>query len=234
MSMIECVLQNLSTPHARFYLIALKSHLSQEKTLIDKLTHKYNAEFIGIENLTQGTACSVLYALEFIDNDEPLLIANADQIVDINIGDFVADCFKRGLDGQILCFVDKTRNPKWSFVRLDSSKKNKGLVAEVREKEPISDIATVGIYLFAQGSDFVQSAKAMIRQDERVNGEFYVAPSYNYAIKNGAKIGIYEIPQVAMHGLGTPQDLSEYEQLLESLKNYHSERDSAKNPKNQL
>ena len=233
-TMIECVLANLALPNARIYLVALKSHLAKQREIIDKIRGEYGAEFIGIENLTQGTACSVLYALEFIDNDEPLLIANADQIVDINISDFVAECFTRGLDGQILCFVDKTRNPKWSFVRLDSSGENKGFVAEVREKEPISDIATVGIYLFARGSDFVQSAKAMIRQDERVNGEFYVAPSYNYAIKNGAKIGIYEIPQVAMHGLGTPQDLSEYEQLLESLKNYHSERDSAKNPKNQL
>ncbi|MGX2971481.1 glycosyltransferase family 2 protein [Helicobacter sp. T3_23-1059] len=209
--MIECVLQNLSTPQARFYLIALKSHLVQEKTLIDKLTHKYNAEFIGIENLTQGAACSVLYASEFIDNDTPLLIANSDQIIDINIGDFIVQCANRKLDGEILCFVDKTCNPKWSFVRVDSS----GLVREVREKEAISEFATSGIYLFARGADFVKSAKEMIMQNERVNGEFYVAPTYNYAIKNGAKIGIYEISCESMHGIGTPQDLSEYERFLE-------------------
>ena len=211
MPMIECVLQNLSTPQAKFYLIALKAHLSQEKTLIDKLTHKYNAKFIGIENLTQGAACSVLYASEFIDNEMPLLIANSDQIIDINIGDFIAQCANHKLDGEILCFVDKSRNPKWSFVRVDSS----GLACEVREKEPISDFATSGIYLFSRSSDFVASAKEMIMQDERVNGEFYVAPSYNYAIKNGAKIGIYEISRESMHGIGTPQDLSEYERWLE-------------------
>lgn len=209
--MIECVLQNLSTPHAKFYLIALKSHLAQEKTLIDKLTHKYNAKFIGIENLTQGAACSVLYASEFIDNDTPLLIANSDQIIDMNIGDFIAQCENRKLDGKILCFVDKSRNPKWSFVRVDLS----GLVREVREKEPISEYATSGIYLFARGADFVKSAKEMIMQNERVNGEFYVAPTYNYAIKNGAKIGIYEISRESMHGIGTPQDLSDYERWLD-------------------
>lgn len=211
MPMIECVLQNLSAPHARFYLVALKSHLSQEKTLIDKLTHKYNAKFIGIENLTQGAACSVLYASEFIDNDTPLIIANSDQIVDINISDFCAECFKHRLDGQILCFVDKTCNPKWSFVRVDSQL---GFVVEVREKEPISEFATSGIYLFTRGADFVKSAKEMIMQNERVQGEFYVAPTYNYAIKNSAKIGIYEISRESMHGLGTPQDLSEYERWL--------------------
>lgn len=228
--MIERVLQNLAMPNAKIYLVALKAHLEAEREIVAKISREFGVEFIGCENLTQGTACSVLYALEFIDNDEPLLIANADQIVDINISDFCAECFKRGLDGQILCFVDSTRNPKWSFVRVDSAS---GLVAEVREKEAISELATVGIYLFARGADFVKSAQAMIMQNERVNGEFYTAPSYNYAIKNGAKIGVYEIPQVAMHGLGIPQDLSDYVRLLESA-HCHSERSvkhEAKNPK---
>ena len=209
--MIERVLANLAMPNARVILVALKAHLERECEIVERIKREYNAEFVAIENLTQGTACSVLYGLEFIDNDTPLLIANADQIVDINMGDFVADCLSRKLDGQILCFVDSTRNPKWSFVRVDLAS---GFVAEVREKEAISDIATAGIYLFAQGRIFVESAQEMIMQDNRINGEFYTAPSYNYAIKNGAKIGVYTIPRECMHGLGTPQDLAEYERML--------------------
>lgn len=211
--MIECVLQNLCISNAKVILVALKEHLARESKLVERIKCEYGAEFIGIENLTQGTACTLLYASGFIDNDMPLLIANADQIVDIDINEFCADCFRRGLDGSILCFVDKSRNPKWSFVRLEL-----GFVREVREKQPISEYATSGIYLFSQGKVFVKSAQEMIARDERVNGEFYTAPSYNYAIANGAKIGIYEIAQERMHGLGTPQDLAEYERFLESKK----------------
>lgn len=212
--MIERVLQNLCIVGAKVILVALKEHLARESKLVERIKREYGAEFIGIESLTQGTACTLLYASGFIDNDTPLLIANADQIVDIDINEFCTDCFKRGLDGSILCFVDKGRNPKWSFVRLDEC----GFVREVREKQPISEYATSGIYLFSQGKVFVKSAQEMIMRDERVNGEFYTAPSYNYAIANGAKIGIYEIAQERMHGLGTPQDLAEYERFLESKK----------------
>ena len=218
-TMIECVLQNLTMPNAKFFLIALKVHLAKEQKIIKRITKQYNATFIGIENLTQGAACSVLYASEFIDNDTPLLIANSDQIIDINISDFCVACER--LDGLIMCFRDKTRNPKWSFVRTDE----KHLVCEVREKEAISEYATSGIYLFSRGKIFVESAKAMIKANERVNNEFYVAPCYNYAIKKGAKIGVYEICQSTMHGIGTPQDLAEYERFLKSRTNRHCERD---------
>lgn len=213
-TMIECVLQNLCIVGAKVILVALKEHLARESKLVERIKREYGAEFICIENFTQGTACTLLYASGFIDNDTPLLIANTDQIVDIDINEFCTDCFRRELDGSILCFVDKSRNPKWSFVRLDE----RGFVCEVREKQPISEYATSGIYLFSQGKVFIKSAQEMIARDERVNGEFYTAPSYNYAIANGAKIGIYEIAQERMHGLGTPQDLAEYERFLEFKK----------------
>lgn len=212
--MIERVVENLAIPNARFILVALNEHLAQEKRVVERIKRDFGAEFIGINDVTQGSACSVLYASEFIDNDSPLIIANADQIIDFDMSDFALECFRRELEGLILCFVDKTRNPKWSFVALGES----GLVREVREKQPISEYATSGIYLFSQGKIFVKSAKTMIMQDLRVNGEFYTAPCYNYAIQNGAKIGIYTIAQSQMHGLGTPEDLAEYLAILQSTK----------------
>ena len=74
----------------------------------------------------------------------------------------------------------------------------------------ISDLATVGIYYFAKGSDFVKAALDMIVSNDRVNGEFYTCPVYNYLITLGAKIGVYEVNKDAMHGLGTPEDLRNY------------------------
>ncbi|EOI3894880.1 glycosyltransferase family 2 protein, partial [Campylobacter jejuni] len=200
--MITRVLENLKYKDAKYILIARKEHLIQEKKLVDEIKNNFNAEFIGIDKLTEGTACTVLYARKYINNDTPLMIANSDQIVDINIADFIDDGLNRSLDGSILTFIDKEKNPKWSFAKL-----NNDLVMEVREKEAISEFATVGIYFFSKGKIFVESAIDMIIENDRVNNEFYTCPVYNYAIKSGAKIGIYNIDFSKMHGIGTPEDL---------------------------
>ncbi|GAA8604424.1 glycosyltransferase family 2 protein [Helicobacter pylori] len=200
--MIVRVLENLKYKGARYILIARKEHLIKEKKLVDEIKNNFNVEFIAINKLTEGTACTVLYARKYINNNTPLMIANSDQIVDINIADFINDSFKRGLDGSILTFIDKEENPKWSFAKL-----NNDLVVEVKEKETISEFATVGIYFFNEGKIFVENAIDMIIENDRVNNEFYTCPVYNYAIKNGVKIGIYNIDFSKMHGIGTPEDL---------------------------
>ncbi len=200
--MIVRVLENLKYKDARYILIARKEHLTKEKKLVDEIKNNFNVEFIPIDKLTEGTACTVLYARKYINNDMPLMIANSDQIVDINIADFINDSFKRGLDGSILTFIDKEKNPKWSFAKL-----NNDLVVEVKEKEAITEFATVGIYFFNKGKIFVESAIDMIIENDRVNNEFYTCPVYNYAIKSGAKIGIYNIDFSKMYGIGTSEDL---------------------------
>lgn len=204
--MIVRVLDNLSYPNAHFILVARKEHLVREKVLVALIEKEYNATFISIDKLTEGTACTVLYARKYINNDLPLLIANSDQIIDISIKDYIDDCFKRNLDGSILTFKDVELNPKWSFAKLDTN----DFVVEVKEKEAISEFATVGIYLFNKGSQFINSAIDMIIENDRVNNEFYTCPVYNYMIKESAKIGIYNIEFEAMHGIGTPDDLKLY------------------------
>lgn len=204
--MIVRVLENLNYPNANYILIARKEHLEREKVLVKQIQNEHNVTFIGIDKLTEGTACTVLYARKYINNNSPLLIANSDQIVDISIPKFIDDCFAKNLDGSILTFKDLELNPKWSFAKLN----NNDLVIEVKEKEAISEFATVGIYLFNKGSEFVNAAIDMIIENDRINNEFYTCPVYNYLIKNKAKIGIYNIEYNAMHGIGTPEDLALY------------------------
>ncbi len=101
------------------------------------------------------------------------------------------------MDGGILTFT-KENDPKWSYAKLDEH----GFVCEVREKQPISNIATVGLYYWKRGSDFVKYSLEMIDRNERVNNEFYV---YNYAIQDGKKIITSNCKE--MWGLGVPEDL---------------------------
>jgi hypothetical protein len=208
--MIVRVLENLKYTNARYILVAQNDHLQKEKELVEKIKKEFNAIFVSVEKLTHGTVCTVLYARKFINNNDPLLIANSDQIIDNGIVRFIDDCNDRNLDGSIITFMDKYKDPKWSFAKLGKN----NLVVEVKEKEVISEFATAGIYLYKKGSDFVNAAIDMIARNDRVNEEFYTCPTYNYAIKNGLKIGIYNIDFSQMHGIGTPEDLEKYLKLI--------------------
>ncbi len=161
---------------------------------------------IPIAQVTEGAACTVLLARDLIDGPDPLMIANSDQYVDLPIDRYLQELDDRRADGLIMTFPSK--DPKWSYCELRPD----GSVARVAEKEVISHHATVGIYNFARGGDFVSAAGAMIRRDLRVNGEFYVAPAYNLMIERGARIVTAATgPEgVGMHGLGTPEDLAAF------------------------
>jgi len=203
--MLELVLANLNLANSNSILLLRSEHLNGFPSQKLRLA-KSSTTIVEVAHLTEGSVCTVLLARALIDFEAPLLVANSDQIVDFDCNSFVNDCQKRNLDGSILVFKDASRDVKWSFVRVNAN----GLVQEVAEKQPISDLATVGIYYFSKGSDFVSAALDMIVRNDRVNGEFYTCPVYNYMIANGARIGVYEIPFEAMHGIGTPDDLEQF------------------------
>lgn len=202
--MIEVVIDNLrpSRPH-RFIFLCQQAHLDQYGLGARLQAISPGCAVVPVAQVTEGAACTVLLARELIDNDQPLMIANCDQYIDARIDDYLADMDARGLDGLIMTMT--ADDPKWSFVRLDGQ----GEIVEVVEKQVVSDEATVGIYNYARGSDFVAAADNMIAQDLRVNGEFYVAPAYNELIARGRKLGYYNIgrDRAGMYGLGVPDDL---------------------------
>ena len=203
--MIECVTKNISPKGAhRFIYLCLAEHL--EKYDLERRLKSFspNCAVVPVDKVTEGAACTVLLAREFIDNDDPLMIANSDQYVDIDINDYLAA--GEGLDGLIMTmFADDNR---WSFIKFDADNH----VTMVREKEIISNEATVGIYNFARGRDYVSCADKMIELNLRVNNEFYVAPVYNIFIDGGAKIGFYSVGRLdaGMYGLGVPEDLKKF------------------------
>ena len=205
--MIRLVIANIapSTPH-RFVFICQRSHAA-EFGLREKLTTwAPGAEVIELDGLTEGAACTVLTARAQIDSAQPLMIANSDQYVDIAIDPYVDAMAARGLDGLIMTM--QADDPKWSFAALDAN----GHVTRVVEKEVISTHATVGIYNFRRGADFVRAADQMIARNLRVNNEFYVAPVYNQLVEEGARIGVYDIGSEGsgMYGLGIPSDLDAF------------------------
>lgn len=208
--MTEVVINNLrsKTPH-RFIFLCLREHL--ERYALDEKLRSWSpgCEVLTVDAVTEGAACTVLLAKNLINNDAPLMIANCDQWVDISIDEYLAELDRTGSDGLIMTM--QADDPKWSYVRFDGQ----GKPCEVVEKQVVSDEATVGIYNYRKGSDFVAAAEAMIEKRARVNGEFYVAPAYNEMIALGKRIAIYNVGREldGMYGLGIPRDLELFEQL---------------------
>jgi HAD superfamily hydrolase (TIGR01509 family) len=204
--MIQVVVDNLNI-EANYIFIVQKSH--REKYNLDTLLNLIvpDCTIIDVDGITEGAACTALLAKEFINNDDPLFFANSDQFVEWESLDFMYKMQETGCDGGLVTF--ESTHPKWSFAKVDE----KGFVTEVAEKNPISNIATVGYYYWKKGSDFVNYAEKMIEDNIRVNGEFYVCPVFNHAIKDSKKIRTFNVS--GMWGLGTPEDLKHY------LENYH-------------
>lgn len=204
--MIQLVTENIKPkyPH-RFLFICKKEHYdkySLHEIFRNSVADAY--EVIQLLAPTQGAVCTVLTAVDYIDNDEELIIANADQLINVQIDEFIDFARKNKLDGAIMTF--KSGHPRWSYALTD---KNDNVV-EVAEKRVISENATVGIYYFRRGRFFVEAATAMIAKDIRVNNEFYVCPVYNELIMASKKVKIWPIKSSQMHSLGTPEDLREY------------------------
>jgi HAD superfamily hydrolase (TIGR01509 family) len=199
--MIQVVTENLNIK-AKFIYIVQKSHYDKYnlKYLLNLITP--NCEIIQVDGVTEGAACTTLLAKELINNDRHLLIANSDQFIEWKSDDFYYSMLSDNIDGSVITF--KSTHPKWSFAKVD----NNGFITEIAEKKPISDLATVGIYYWSKGSDYVKYAEQMIRKNIRVNNEFYVAPVYNEAILDCKKFKTFDIKK--MHGLGTPEDLNEF------------------------
>lgn len=213
-TMIEVVIRNLKPQDDhRFIFICQREHYEKyDLHNVLKNATNNNFEVVLLNGLTQGAACTVLAAAQYINNDDDLLIANSDQFTEFNINDFLTESRNENSDGLIMTF--KASHPKWSYARVDNS----GRVLEVAEKKVISDKATVGIYYFKKGSSFVTGAQKMIHKDIRHNNEFYVCPVYNELILNGEKISICNIESEKMHGLGTPEDLNSFLKKIEEGK----------------
>lgn len=203
--MIEVVTNNIRPKcEHKFIYLCLQEHL-EKYNLENRLKEMSpNCIVVPVNQVTEGAACTVLLAEKYIDNEDMLMMANSDQYVDIDINEYIQAMDDS--DGLIMTMY--ADDPKWSFIKYDERK----YVTMVREKEVISNEATVGIYNFKRGSDFVQYAHQMIDKNIRVNNEFYVAPVYNEMIEDGKKVKFYNVGREddGMYGLGTPGDLKKF------------------------
>lgn len=201
--MIQRIVENLSF-EAEYIFLVRKEHIEKYVGLCETLKQITNnkAIIVPVDGLTEGAASTALLARDFIDTDEDLLIANSDQIIEYEVNNFLTIKNLTSIDSMVFTFI--ATHPKWSFVKINS----KGFVTEVAEKNPISNIATCGIYWYRKGKDFIKYAEQMISKKIKVNNEYYIAPVFNELIQDNKTLVPFYVNK--MWGIGTPEDLTFY------------------------
>jgi len=199
--MVQVVIDSLGID-ANYIFVVQKTHFDKYNLgdLLNIIAP--NCKIIQADGLLDGAAKTALLAKEYIDNDNPLIIANSDQFIDWDSKQFIYDVMIKDVDGAVLLF--NATHPKWSYVKINDY----GLISEVAEKRVISNNATVGVYYWKSGRDFIKYSEQMISKNIKTNNEFYICPVYNEAIADSKKIYPFFVNK--MFGLGTPEDLEIY------------------------
>lgn len=156
---------------------------------------------VKLNQYTSGQAATAMEADDVIADSEAVAIYNIDTYVEpVEFGpESTSD------DGCIPVF--KAPGERWSFIQENAD----GYVKRVSEKEKISDLATVGFYYFDRWSFFTSAYRTASSDVEAEYGERYVAPIYNQLIRDGRSVTTQHIDADAVHVLGTPDDLKEFD-----------------------
>ncbi len=211
-TIIEHVIQNLSAASDQVQFIFVLNSADCRKFHLDSTLNiltNHACKIVRLENDTRGAVCSALMAIDHIDNQNPLLIANADQVFHEPVAQLLAPL--RDADAGVVTF--ESVHPRWSYVRVNSTQE----VVETAEKRPISRHAIAGLYYFRHGHDFVESAMRSIEKDCSINGSYYIAPTLNEMILKGKRIRTSPIDREKYHTFYTPQKIQEFEASLRHL-----------------
>lgn len=165
---------------------------------------EYSPNIVALNKRTTGAAMTLRAAGAYLPSDEAVIVMNCDQYVDVaDTQGYGFEDFLEDYDAGIVTFFQEQPDPRWSYAVVEND-----LVIRVAEKDPISQLATVGIYYWSTAGMMFTSIEDMMAMNDRTNNEFYVCPAFNYTIKNGHRVGVYSVRE--MHGLGTPEDLEKY------------------------
>jgi len=202
--MIERVIENLTPKYRehRFIFITLSCHMDER---MQKILKRPDSTIIQLPYMTDGATESALKAENLINTDDRLLMASCDQLIDMPVDDFIDSCWF--YDGAFLTYQHTGLNHSFAITKKDSDE-----VIRIVEKpkKVVSTHAGIGLFMYRRGKDFVQAAKEMMKEDFRVNNEYYNAPVFNWMIKKGLKVTIYEIPNEKVSMLGKPDELEAY------------------------
>ena len=207
-TMLELVVENYKELDPNQYIFVfseedcLKFHLDSSAKLLSPASR-----VIKLRNQTAGALCTSLMAVEYINDDAALIIANSDQIIDVDYKKIIEHFESQGDDAGIITFPNI--HPRWSYARKDENE-----IVEVAEKRPISKDAIAGFYYFKRGGDFIEAAKKALIKQNNLDGKYYISASINEMILMGKRVGYFDIEKEQYKSFYSPAKVKEYEESL--------------------
>ena len=204
--MIEWVIEStksLAIPSQIIFIIKEADsnvyHLDNTLKLLDP-----NCEIVKLKNETKGGLCSVLMAIDLINEDDSVLILNSDQIIDEKLSLFHDFWKQKKSDVGIVTF--KSVHPRWSYALTEGD-----AIIQTAEKNPISNQANAGYYYFNSAKLFFDCAFQTIINDVQKDGMFYISPVINEFILRNKKVHYYSIKNEQYHSFYSPKLVTEFE-----------------------
>ncbi|MBQ8160674.1 MAG: glycosyltransferase family 2 protein [Clostridia bacterium] len=204
-TMLELMVENYQSVGDRRFIFVFSEedcqsfHLDLSVKILEP-----TSEVIRLRNQTAGALCTCLMAVDFINNDTPLIIANSDQIIDVDYSEVLRHFDKIQADAGIITFP--SIHPRWSY-----AKKQGDHVIEVEEKRPLSRDAIAGLFYYKKGSDYVKAAKQVLVKQNCLDGKYYISASMNELILMGKKVGYFDIDKEQYGSFYSPAKIEEYE-----------------------
>ena len=202
--MVELAVESLDI-EGQYIFIVRKYENEEHNILLKETLNKITDKPIiyEVDYLTEGATATCLLAKESINNNEPLIITNCDQVLDWSSDKFINSINEED-DGVVITY--DSSSPKNSYIKVDED----GLGLELAEKKPISNLALIGLHYWKHGKDFIVSAEELISRGNKSGNEYYIAPTYNILIENSKKIRNYHFESGQYHSLGSPEDYKNY------------------------
>lgn len=208
--LIEILIKKWENVDVNFAIMLRKCDI--EKYHLDSVVKQINqkAKVYSINAPTSGAVCTALMAIEQININEPLVVLNGDELLDIDYTEPLNFFYKSNFDAGTIIF--DSVHPRYSYVKIEND-----IVEEVAEKNPISRNATAGFYWYRRGSDFVSAAFNFIQKHPFMESSYFICPVFNELILKDHKIGAFKIQTKAYTPLKSEQQISKFHSLVESL-----------------
>lgn len=213
--MIQYAIENFNTIPDKDYIFILNKRECEyfhTDNMVSLLTAG-NKSIVTLENETGGALCTCLMGVEFINDDNELIISNNDQKFDCDLNKVVKSFRRKNADCGLVCF--DCIHPRWSFVRMEN-----GYVTEVAEKVPISKKAVAGVYYFKRGRDFVEAAKKAILKNQQYNNRYFISAAVNEMILASKTVIAESVENSQYHTFYEPKQIEKYEQEISENENH--------------
>ncbi len=212
--MILAVIDSLPSAE-KWIFIVRREHV--EKYAVDKvILGRLPQAIIVIEDKPVGQATSCALALPHLDPNEDVFIAACDNAFVYNQAKYEDLKNNQSIDAIVWTFTKDellTDNPKaWGWIKLESDNET---ITDMSVKVPVSenpynDHAVVATFYFRRAADFQAAFDLMVKENYRINNEFYVDSMPIFLKKLGKKSAIFDVDLYI--GWGKPTDLYKYEE----------------------